>query len=78
MVKGQSTTLTVAFQPEGNDKSFRAVSRIKQKHRVGQWYDHHREGLLQEGQHSGVSGNGDCWVAEITVTAVNPESQRCS
>ncbi|MDA6293343.1 phage tail tube protein, partial [Escherichia coli] len=32
VVKGQSTTLTVAFQPEGaTDKSFRAVSADKTK-----------------------------------------------
>ncbi|EMV79134.1 bacterial Ig-like domain family protein, partial [Escherichia coli 2866750] len=31
-MKGQSTTLTVAFQPEGaTDKSFRAVSADKTK-----------------------------------------------
>ncbi len=44
VVKGQSTTLTVAFQPEAQlTRASVRCQRIKQSHRVGQWYDHHRE-----------------------------------
>ncbi|END29444.1 bacterial Ig-like domain family protein [Escherichia coli p0305293.13] len=72
MVKGQSTTLTVAFQPEGNDKSFRAVSADKTKATVSV----SGMTITVNGVAAGkvnipvVSGNGEfAAVAEITVTA---------
>lgn len=73
VVKGQSTTLTVAFQPEGaTDKSFRAVSADKTKATVSV----SGMTITVNGVAAGkvnipvVSGNGEfAAVAEITVTA---------
>ncbi|HAV8126255.1 TPA: phage tail protein [Escherichia coli] len=73
VVKGQSTTLTVAFQPEGaTDKSFRAVSADKTKATVSV----SGMTITVKGVAAGkvnipvVSGNGElAAVAEITVTA---------
>ena len=73
VVKGQSTTLTVAFQPEGaTDKSFRAVSSDKTKATVSV----SGMTITVKGVAAGkvnipvVSGNGElAAVAEITVTA---------
>ncbi|WP_334597170.1 phage tail protein [Escherichia coli] len=73
VVKGQSTTLTVAFQPEGvTDKSFRAVSSDKTKATVSV----SGMTITVNGVAAGkvnipvVSGNGEfAAVAEITVTA---------
>ena len=72
VVKGQSTTLTVAFQPEGaTDKSFRAVSADKTKATVSV----SGMTITVNGVAAGkvnipvVSGNGElAAVAEITVT----------
>ncbi|MDU4909872.1 MAG: phage tail protein [Escherichia coli] len=72
VVKGQSTTLTVAFQPEGaTDKSFRAVSADKTKATVSV----SGMTITVKGVAAGkvnipvVSGNGElAAVAEITVT----------
>ena len=72
VVKGQSTTLTVAFQPEGvTDKSFRAVSADKTKATVSV----SGMTITVKGVAAGkvnipvVSGNGElAVVAEITVT----------
>ena len=72
VVKGQSTTLTVAFQPEGaTDKSFRAVSADKTKAIVSV----SGMTITVKGVAAGkvnipvVSGNGElAAVAEITVT----------
>ncbi|ENG48624.1 major tail protein V [Escherichia coli p0305293.12] len=72
VVKGQSTTLTVAFQPEGaTDKSFRAVSADKTKVTVSV----SGMTITVKGVAAGkvnipvVSGNGElAVVAEITVT----------
>ncbi|NAI16042.1 hypothetical protein GUC18_26045 [Escherichia coli] len=73
VVKGKSTTLTVAFQPEGaTDKSFRAVSADKTKATVSV----SGMTITVNGVAAGkvnipvVSGNGEfAAVAEITVTA---------
>ena len=73
VVKGQSTTLTVAFQPEGaTDKSFRAVSSDKTKATVSV----SGMTITVNGVAAGkvnipvVSGNGEfAAVAEINVTA---------
>ncbi|WP_097115526.1 phage tail protein [Escherichia coli] len=73
VVKGQSTTLTVAFQPEGaTDKSFRAVSADKTKATVSV----SGMTITVKGVAAGkvnipvVSGNGElAAVAEINVTA---------
>ena len=73
VVKGRSTTLTVAFQPEGaTDKSFRAVSADKTKATVSV----SGMTITVKGVAAGkvnipvVSGNGElAAVAEITVTA---------
>ena len=73
VVKGQSTTLTVAFQPEGaTDKSFRAVSADKTKATVSV----SGMTITVNGVAAGkvnipvVSGNGEfAAVAEINVTA---------
>ena len=73
VVKGQSTTLTVAFQPEGaTDKSFRAVSADKTKATVSV----SGMTITVNGVAAGkvnipvVSSNGEfAAVAEITVTA---------
>ncbi|WGH03254.1 phage tail protein [Escherichia coli] len=73
VVKGKSTTLTVAFQPEGaTDKSFRAVSADKTKATVSV----SGMTITVKGVAAGkvnipvVSGNGElAAVAEITVTA---------
>ncbi|ENB8520476.1 phage tail protein, partial [Escherichia coli] len=72
VVKGQGTTLTVAFQPEGaTDKSFRAVSADKTKATVSV----SGMTITVKGVAAGkvnipvVSGNGElAAVAEITVT----------
>ncbi|HCO7733833.1 TPA: Ig-like domain-containing protein, partial [Escherichia coli] len=72
VVKGKSTTLTVAFQPEGaTDKSFRAVSADKTKATVSV----SGMTITVKGVAAGkvnipvVSGNGElAVVAEITVT----------
>ncbi|NYO80182.1 phage tail protein [Escherichia coli] len=73
VVKGQSTTLTVAFQPDGaTDKSFRAVSADKTKATVSV----SGMTITVKGVAAGkvnipvVSGNGEfAAVAEINVTA---------
>ncbi|HAW7720510.1 TPA: Ig domain-containing protein [Escherichia coli] len=73
VVKGKSTTLTVAFQPEdATDKSFRAVSADKTKATVSV----SGMTITVNGVAAGkvnipvVSGNGEfAAVAEITVTA---------
>ncbi len=73
VVKGKSTTLTVAFQPEGaTDKSFRAVSADKTKATVSV----SGMTITVKGVAAGkvnipvVSGNGElAAVAEINVTA---------
>ncbi|WP_175295107.1 Ig-like domain-containing protein, partial [Escherichia coli] len=73
VVKGKSTTLTVAFQPEGaTDKSFRVVSADKTKATVSV----SGMTITVKGVAAGkvnipvVSGNGElAAVAEINVTA---------
>ncbi|EFG3900278.1 Ig domain-containing protein, partial [Escherichia coli] len=72
VVKGQSTTLTVAFQPEGaTDKSFRAVSADPSKATISV----KDMTITVNGVATGkvqipvVSGNGQfAAVAEVTVT----------
>ncbi|GHK73504.1 hypothetical protein ECZU12_49150 [Escherichia coli] len=82
VVKGQSTTLTVAFQPEGaTDKSFRAVSADKTKATVSvSGMTITVKALLQARStfRSYPVMVSLLRLQKSTSPPVNPESQRCS